>query len=227
MKRKYEYRVKKRLAERKKFLVEHLGREWDAIERGARREELVQKAKVSGAAAARTLLALLLVGGVVTVAAVAPNVFAAVGRIAGRKGFFHKKSFHDASRYLHDKRYIVTEKHDDMYKVRLTKTGADIILQRSLSDMKIAQEEKWDGMWHMVMFDIPNRHKWARDALRGRLNAMGFYRIQESVFVFPYPCEKEIAFLTDLFSVSQYVRIASVKNISEDKDLREYFDLRV
>ena len=223
--KKYEYHVKKKIVEYREFFVERLGREWDAIERGAHREELVRRARISGMVAGKALLVLLLLGGVVTVGAVAPNMFAAVGRIGGRKGFFRKKEFRAASHYLRNKGYIILKRHLDMYEMRITKTGADLILQRSLDDMRIPHQEVWDGIWRIVMFDIPDKHKWARDALRGRLAAMGFHLMQESVFVFPYPCEKEISFVIDLYSVSQYVRIASAKDMSHDTDLREYFGL--
>lgn len=220
--------MKEKLADTKDFFIERLGREWDAIERGARREELVRKAKAGGAVARKALLALLLLGGVVTVAAVAPNMFVAAERIAGRKGFFRKKEFREASYYLRNKKYITLKRHNDKndkYELRITKTGADLILQKSLDEMRIPLEKTWDGLWRILMFDIPEKHKWARDALRWRLAAMGFFRMQESVFVFPYPCEGEIEFITDLFSVSQYVRIASVKDMSHDTDLRKHFGL--
>ncbi|OHA12486.1 MAG: hypothetical protein A3J10_01600 [Candidatus Sungbacteria bacterium RIFCSPLOWO2_02_FULL_54_10] len=121
---------------------------------------------------------------------------------------------------------MTIRKDDDAYEMKLTKRGADIILRKSFNAMRIGPAEKWDGIWRIVMFDIPNRHKWARDALRGRLQAMGFYRMQESIFIFPHPCDEEISFLTDILSVASYVRLVSTRDISNDTDLREHFALK-
>ena len=109
--------------------------------------------------------------------------------------------------------------------MRLTRQGTDFILKKSLHDLQIPRPVQWDGMWRVVIFDIPDRHKWARDALRDRLRAMEFYLLQESVFVFPYPCEKEIQFLCELFNVNRFVNIITADKIYNDVFLRKYFDL--
>ncbi len=226
-KRKYEEHLKKQLMRRRDFLITRMGKEWDVIQRSARREQILRKAQEAGGAATRYLMTLLLVGGVITVVALAPNIFGAMGHIARRKGFFGRKGFFDAKNYLRKRKYITVRKHDDAYEIKLTREGADIVLQKSLNDMRIQPTGAWDGIWHLVMFDIPNKHKWARDALRGRLQAMGLYRMQESVFVSPYPCKEEVLFLTDLLSVHQYVRLVATKEIFGDTDLCDYFALGV
>ncbi len=224
-KRKYEKRLQKALAGNKEFLIERLGQEWDQLQRSARREELVRKARAAGGVIAKSLLVLGMIGGVVMIATVAPNLFAAVGRIAGRSGFFERRGLSKATKYLRRRKYITLKKAEDWYELKITPKGADIILQKSLNELQVQHEGKWDGVWRMVIFDIPNKHKWARDALRRQLRAMGFYALQESVFVFPYECEQEIAFLIDLFSVSRYVRLVRTKDILHDDDLREFFGL--
>ena len=54
------------------------------------------------------------------------------------------------------------------------------------------RKEKWDGKWRMVAFDIPDASRKGRNALRYRMRLGGFYELQESLFLYPYDCEKEI-----------------------------------
>lgn len=217
--------VKAILRKNREFLVARLRQEWDQAERAARRHELLQQAKASASAIAKGLLVLLAVGGLVTVATVAPNLFAAVGRIKGRRRFYDKRQFQRAVQYLKKEKYVAAKRTDDEYEIKLTAEGADIVLARSLRELKVKEQEKWDGQWWMVIFDIPDRHKWARDAFRRKLQEMGFYPLQESVFVYPYECEKEISFLTMLYNIPEYVRLVRSNDISYDTDLRDFFSL--
>ena len=221
--RKYEKKLQKSLPDHRDFMIDRLRAEWDGHMRAARHKEIVENAKASGAVAVKALLTLLVVGGVLTVSAIAPNMFSAVGHIAERKGFFEKKRFKASVKYLKTRKYVTIAARGGGYEMRLTREGEDFILKKSLHDLQIPRPAQWDGMWRVVIFDIPDRHKWARDALRDRLRAMEFYLLQESVFVFPYPCEKEVMFLADLFSISRHVRIISAKEIFHDHDLREHF----
>lgn len=211
------------LRKNKEFFIARLQTEWDEAERAEKREKILQYAKDSGAIIAKGLLVLLAVAGVVTIATVASNLFAAVGHLKGRKRFYHKNEFQRAVRYLKKKNYIMTQRENDEYTMQLTSEGADIILTRSLKDLQIQQHGQWDGCWRMVIFDIPDRHKWARDAFRKKLQEMGFYRLQESVFVYPYECAKEISFLTMLYSIPDYIRLVRTNEISYEADLKDFF----
>lgn len=91
------------------------------------------------------------------------------------------------------------------------------------NSMKIKPPKKWDKLWRVVIFDIPEKKRQFRDILRDHLKMIGFKELQQSVFIFPYPCEKEISCLTDLYSATRYVRILTVKTIDNEKALKERF----
>jgi len=63
--------------------------------------------------------------------------------------------------------------------------------------MEIKKTSQWDRKWRIVFFDIPEKHRRARDALREKLKEIGFREFQQSVFIQPYPCTDEINFLVD------------------------------
>ena len=75
----------------------------------------------------------------------------------------------------------------------------------------------------MVAFDIPEDCKKGRNALRYRLKAAGFYELQESLFLYPYDCQKEIRAIVGLFKLEKYVRLALLEYIDEEKDVKKHY----
>jgi DNA-binding transcriptional regulator PaaX len=83
------------------------------------------------------------------------------------------------------------------------------------------KKEKWDEKWRMVAFDIPEDCKRGRNALRYRLATAGFYELQESLFLYPYDCEKEIKAFIKLFKLEKYVRFALLEYIDNEEDVKK------
>jgi len=90
--------------------------------------------------------------------------------------------------------------------------------------MKI-KRENWDGKWRIVVFDIPEKIKRGRDALREKLKELGFYELQKSVFVFPYKCQNEIEFVIEFFNLRKYVRFGTLDSIDNNLHLKKIFKL--
>jgi len=88
-----------------------------------------------------------------------------------------------------------------------------------------ARKEKWDGKWRMVSFDIPDICAKGRKALVYRLKSGGFYKLQESLFLYPYDCEKEIKALADLFKIEKYIRFGLLEKIDNQDALVHHFKL--
>ena len=83
----------------------------------------------------------------------------------------------------------------------------------------------WDKKWRVVFFDVPEKYRWGRDALRRKLKELGFYELQKSIFSFPYHCEDEMDFIIEYYGIRKYVRYAVVDYIDNDAYLKEYFGL--
>lgn len=75
------------------------------------------------------------------------------------------------------------EKNGDIY-LRLTTQGKD----KTIRDFPLLamQNRVWDRKWRIIMFDIEETQRRARDTLRNKLKELGFGMLQESVFVTPY-----------------------------------------
>lgn len=92
---------------------------------------------------------------------------------------------------------------------------------RRLNDKK----ERWDGKWRMVAFDIPNICRKGRKALNYRLKMGGFYELQESIFLYPYDCKKEIDSFVKLFKLEKYVRFGLLDFIDNHERLKIRFGI--
>ncbi|HCC59885.1 MAG: hypothetical protein A2402_00650 [Candidatus Staskawiczbacteria bacterium RIFOXYC1_FULL_37_43] len=84
---------------------------------------------------------------------------------------------------------------------------------------------KWDGKWRMVAFDIPNSHRKDRNALRYRLKMGGFYELQESLFLHPYDCKKEIDDFARLFNLEKYIRFGLLNFIDNQEKIKLRYKL--
>lgn len=117
------------------------------------------------------------------------------------------------------------ENNDGTVNVILTKDGQKKALKFKLDEMEIKIPAKWDGKWRIVIFDIPDRFKKAREALRKKLRDLGFIKLQESVFVLPYECEDEINFIMEVFLIRPFVRFMEVVSFTNEEQIRLKFNL--
>ena len=109
--------------------------------------------------------------------------------------------------------------------IKITDEGKKRVLKYKLDDMKISEPKKWDKTWRLVMFDIPEAKRRARDAVNFKLQDLGFYPLQKSVFIFPYECRDEIDFVCEHFKIREFVNYFEVKNPENEAYLRQYFEL--
>jgi CRISPR-associated endonuclease Cas2 len=77
----------------------------------------------------------------------------------------------------------------------------------------------------MVIFDIPEKKKRAREALRNKLKDLGFKELQKSVFIHPYECEDEIDFITKVFEIRPYIRFARLDMFTNEEQFKIKFKL--
>ena len=107
----------------------------------------------------------------------------------------------------------------------LNNEGQKKILKYKPEVIKIKRPQHWDRLWRVVIFDIPENQKRARDAISIRLKHAGFYPLQKSVFIHPFDCKNEVDFLVELFEIRPYVRFLLVKETDIDLDLKTRFHL--
>lgn len=126
---------------------------------------------------------------------------------------------------LENKKYVKKYKKDGVDIIEITENGKKEVLKYKLDEIKIKEQKRWDGVWRVIMFDIPEKKKVARDGLTLKLIKMGCAPIQKSVFVTPYECEREIKFTGEYFDVSKHIIFIETKKISNEDSLKNEFEL--
>ena len=108
------------------------------------------------------------------------------------------------------------------FKFELTKKGRKLLDRYNFMELGINPERSWDGQWRMFVFDVPEKYKSTRDALRNKLKKLGFFQFQKSVWIFPHECEKEMNYLCEFLYVQPYTLVFTGK-IHDDQLLKKYF----
>src|SRR3989344_79007 len=111
-------------------------------------------------------------------------------------------------------------------KYRFTRKG-QIWFKRSLLNFHRINKTKWDAKWRVVIFDIPQELHNKRNLFRNKLRLMGFYMIQKSIFVFPYPCEEELSECCKKIRVGDYVDVMIVERLgAKQNEIKKHFNLK-
>ncbi|MDP3661468.1 MAG: hypothetical protein Q8R17_01270 [bacterium] len=127
---------------------------------------------------------------------------------------------------LYDSKLIDARQNNDCtFTIVLNEKGQKRALTYNLGAMRIKQPEKWDGLWRVVSFDIPENIRDARDSLRNRLLNLGFFELQQSFLVHPYECYDEIEYITELYDLRPHVRFMRAGYIDNEIRLKKFFRL--
>lgn len=139
----------------------------------------------------------------------------------------NNRTLREAIKKLYQSKMIeYKEKGGGVVEIVISENGKKLALQYNIDDIKIKKPVKWDKLWRVVIFDIPEHLKKERNALSSKLREIGFYPLQKSVFLYPYKCRREIDFIVEIFNLRSYVRYLVVKETDVDIDLKKRFNLQ-
>lgn len=179
----------------------------------------------TGATITKIILASIALGGILFIGAAAPNVIQLLGRFKRARKYSSKqlqKSFFNLKQ--HSFIEIKTSKRGQSI-VSLTKKGERKLFKIDLDDLVIPKLSKWDGKWRVLLFDLPVRFKKAREGLRWKIKDLGFYQLQRSVWIYPYPCTEELLFISEFFGVTKYIEVFTVEELIHQEKLKLHFGL--
>lgn len=110
-------------------------------------------------------------------------------------------------------------------KIILKGNGKRKILQYDIDDMRLIRPRRWDGKWRLIMFDIPDKKRKASNAISLKLRDLGFYKLQKSVYIYPFPCEKEVEFIATVFEVKDCILIMKISSFDGGEKIAHYYNL--
>lgn len=126
---------------------------------------------------------------------------------------------------LQKQKTITIYKKDGKEIVEITQKGKKQVLAYNLENIEIKKQKQWDGFWRIIIFDIPENKKQARNAINKMLNKMHFYPLQKSTFILPYPCKEEVDFIGEYFGVRKNIIYIKAKEVESSRQLKKYFEL--
>ncbi|HEY4474939.1 MAG TPA: CRISPR-associated endonuclease Cas2 [Candidatus Paceibacterota bacterium] len=136
-------------------------------------------------------------------------------------GFDYKKTEKCFRNLQH--REIICKTSGDYYK--FTTKGRKWFSNSVLRHPRL-RYDKWDKKWRVVIFDIPEELHKNRNQLRAKLKNLGFYMLQKSVFVIPYPCEKELGYVCKNLKIADYVDVILAESVGfKEKEIKKFFNL--
>lgn len=137
-----------------------------------------------------------------------------------------RRSLYPAVRNLHHGKLIeIKDRQNGTTTVTLTPAGKQRALAYQIDELEIRPMQKWDHKWRIVLFDMPEKRKKARDALTRTFKRMGFYQFQKSVFITPYHCIDELTFVIEFFALRPYVKYILAESLDDESRLKKHFGL--
>lgn len=170
---------------------------------------------------------LLLAGGVALGLSGSPHRYARVlGTLSREWRRINRQALYRAIRRLYESKLIGYRQHQDgSVEIVLSRGGKPVALRYQLDEMRIPEPGRWDRKWRVVIFDIPERHRRLRDALRPRLRQIGMLELQKSVFIHPFECRNEVEFIVEFYDARPYVRFLEAVFVDNELHLKRRFGL--
>lgn len=128
---------------------------------------------------------------------------------------------------LIEKGYLTHKGSGVQSKLMLTRSGQNIVDRMKYGDVELQTPKRWDGKWHLIIYDIKEEQKKLRVELKETLRGLGFVAIQKSVWVYPYPCNELLTILKVDFRVGSEVLYVVVDKLENDLWLKQHFKLRL
>lgn len=118
-----------------------------------------------------------------------------------------KSALSQSLKRLREKGFIEKQKSEDKIILKLTELGKDWVLKN-----QEYSDAEWDGLWRLVIFDIPESHKKSRNTLRRRLKDWGFKPWQKSVWATKKPLTDATRKLIKELEIEDWVLVIESSN---------------
>lgn len=169
------------------------------------------------------ILKTLFLVGAITIATSSPYFLHKIVKVYFRNKKYINKKIVRYLRYLIERKLISLKKEKGLIKIDLTERGKEKLNSIQIEELKLKKSKKWDGKWRIVIFDIPKDK--LREKFRLKLREFHFYKLQQSVWIYPFKCEEEIVLLKRLLRIDPYVKIIIAQELEADEKILKFFKL--
>jgi CRISPR-associated endonuclease Cas2 len=165
--------------------------------------------------------------GLLGVALIAPNVLSVIKKmeVNSKRKKNLKYSINASFTRLREKGLVEIIEVNGKKVAKITPKGESKLNFLEKHNFKLKIPKKWDGRWRVVIFDIKESRSKIRFLLRKTLSQIGFVRLQNSVWIYPYDCEDLISLLKADFKMGKDILYMIVEKLENDWHLRKTFNL--
>ncbi len=125
---------------------------------------------------------------------------------------------------LHAQKLVEVAETQSGYIVQITEKGKQRLLKYDLEAMALVKK-KWDGKWRIVIYDVSESKKQRRRLFQKILKKLELLQLQKSVYLTPYPCENEIEYLRQIYTIGSEVVLLTVSGLENEQAYKKYFGL--
>ena len=178
----------------------------------------------------KALLMFAAAGGMLGIGIAAPNIFKAlaISRESGRKTRLSNEGFNRLRRSYYElrkRKYIESISREENVSYKITDLGLNILNQFLMRKVSIKKPVHWDGKWRLILFDIPVILNKSRDSFRRHLMEIGCYKLQKSVWIYPFPCADSVYEITRLLNITKYVDVYTIVDYDNQSVLKHFRSL--
>ena len=178
----------------------------------------------------RAILGVIATAGLVAVVAVAPGVSHLLKYLPAlnpKQKTNRNYYINNTVKKLISQGFIKFEKDKNGFAgLTLAPKGEAMVESFDFYNFEFEKPKRWDGKWRILIFDIREKVRRRRDEFRCYLLRLGFKKLQNSVWVFPYECEKEVALLRTNFGIEKDVLYITAEKIENEENLKKEFELK-
>ncbi len=189
------------------------------------RLEIENEAEIRATKIQRVVLQTIATAGILSVALLAPNALQML-KVFG----YNTNNKKNNGRSINNSRKRLIQKGLVEYSgsgfLVLTDLGKKVLNKFENKNFKISKPAKWDNKWRILIFDIKEKNRRTRDNIRRILVSIGFVRLQNSVWVYPYDCEDLVNLLKADFKIGRELLYIIADKIEREKVLLEHFELK-
>ena len=175
----------------------------------------------------KIILSTIAIAGILSVAAVAPNIFSVIKQLEGsrKRKKNLKYSINTSFTRLREKGLVEIIEINGKKVARVTLKGENQLNFLERHNFKLKIPKRWDGRWRIVIFDIKESRKRIREQLRNTLRQIGFLKLQNSTWIYPYDCEDLISLVKTDFKLGKDVLYLIVEKLENDWQFLKIFNL--
>jgi len=138
---------------------------------------------------------------------------------------FNRRDVGRILKRLEKQQMISVKENNGKIYIEIAEKGKRRLLEYDFENIEL-KSKKRDGKWRLIIFDIPEYKKSAREVFRRKLKQLDIIQLQKSVFASAFSCKNEIDFLCNFLEISDYVTLVSLNKIERGEQLifKKYHD---